>query len=131
MINSAEQTILQIALTFCQRTLIRELSEISTEPIVEKVHLQMPCITAQKLMLKVRTFCYYATGRFETFCKCKKTYLKFLINIRVNGTFLVHFHGHLASIQFNIQHKDKHRSLLNKIRLAINTNILSCLIQST
>lgn len=45
------------------------------------------------------------------FRKCKKSYLKFLIHIRINGTFLVHFHIHLASVQFNIQHKDKHKSV--------------------
>lgn len=69
MINSAEEPILQIFLTVLslKRHLSENFPEISTDWRIEKFNLQMPCVTAQKLMLKVRTPCYYETGHFETF----------------------------------------------------------------
>lgn len=50
-------------------------------------------------MLKVRTLLLHNRMFWDISVKCKKSYWKFLINTRMNGTFLVHVHVHLASIQ--------------------------------
>lgn len=116
--NSAEQTTLQNLLILffnLSKDPYQRAFRNFQQTIIEKANLQTPSITAQKLlMLKVRTFFYYGTTHLET-------YLKFLI--RINGTFLVHLHVYIVSIQFHI----KQNSLLNKMRHATNTSTLSCL----
>lgn len=82
----------------------------------------MPCVTAQANAESQNLF-LVCNRTLRRFCKCKM--LSEVPNKYKNKQYtLVHFHVHLASVQFNTWYKEKRRSLANKIRYSTSINIL-------